>query len=496
MPPTVTLTSPSVNASYSAPGVVLLKANPADSDGVVTKVVFFQGATEVGTSIMAPYTFNWSNVPIGDYSITVKAYDEKGGMTTSAAVPISVKANVAPTVSLTTSATSVDLVGPDAVIPLSAVAADSDGSISLVSFYNGASQLGYDTTAPYNFTWSYVAPGTYTITAKATDDKGVVTTSAPISVTVKANVAPTISIVSPVSPATFYGPGTLTLAANAADSDGSIAKVVYYNGATVIGTTTQAPFSFAWVNPALGSYSITAKATDNKGAVAISTALALTVKAAPVPTVSVTAPVQNAKFMAPAAITISATAAVTGDTISKVEYVSSGKLIGTVTSAPYAINLINVPAGNYRVSAKATGALGGTATSTLINLTVADNVAPQVHLNTSQSSQTTPAVVTLNATVADSDGTVVKVEFFNGATLLATATQAPYSFAWNGVAAGTYTITARATDNLGLAATSSVAIVTVGAPSAPGTTQAFFIHSDQINTARNRERQWRQGVGN
>ncbi|UUZ54222.1 Ig-like domain-containing protein [Massilia sp. H-1] len=221
MPPTVTLTSPSVNASYSAPGVVLLKANPADSDGVVTKVVFFQGATEVGTSIMAPYTFNWSNVPIGDYSITVKAYDEKGGMTTSAAVPISVKANVAPTVSLTTSATSVDLVGPDAVIPLSAVAADSDGSISLVSFYNGASQLGYDTTAPYNFTWSYVAPGTYTITAKATDDKGVVTTSAPISVTVKANVAPTISIVSPVSPATFYGPGTLTLAANAADSDGS-----------------------------------------------------------------------------------------------------------------------------------------------------------------------------------------------------------------------------------------------------------------------------------
>jgi RHS repeat-associated protein len=482
--PTVSLTKPVANASFAAPGVVALAVNAADSDGTLTKVAYFQGATQVAVSTVAPFAVNWSNVAIGDYSITAKAYDDKGGITTSAAVPISVKANVAPTVSLTTSASSNDLVGPGAAIPLNAVAADSDGSVTKVGFYNGTLLVGTVTTAPFNFTWSGVTVGTYTVTAKATDDKGVVTTSAPISVTVKANVAPTISIAAPVSPATFYGPGTLTLAANAADNDGTITKVVYYNGATVLGTVTQAPFSFAWTNPTLGSYSITAKATDNKGAVTTSAALALTVKTAPVPTVSVTSPVQNAKFVAPAAFSITAAASITGDSISKVEFISSGNLIGTANTAPYTINLNNVAAGNYEVSAKATGALGGTATSALVNFSAVANVAPQIDLSTNQSSQTAPAVVTLNATATDSDGTIAKVEFYNGATLLGTATQEPYSFVWNDVAAGTYTLTARATDNLGLVKTSPASVITVGVASAPSTTRVYYIHTDQINTAR------------
>lgn len=482
--PTVSLTKPLANASYAAPGVVALAVNAADSDGTLTKVAYFQGTTQIASSTVAPYAVNWSNVAVGDYSITARAYDDKGGITTSAAMPISVKTNVAPTVSLTTSATNADLVGPGGTVPLIAVAADSDGSIAKVAFYNGATLVGTVTTAPYNFTWTNVAVGTYSVTAKATDDKGVVTTSAPISVTVKTNVSPTISITAPLSPATFYSPGTLTLAANAADSDGSISKVDYYNGATVIGTAAQAPFTYAWVNPAAASYSITAKATDNKGAVTTSAVLALTVKTAPVPTVSVTAPVQNAKFIAPAAITITAAASITGDTISKVEYISSGSVIGTATTAPYTINLTNVAAGNYNVSATATGVLGGTATSALVNLSVANNVAPLITFNVTQSSQTAPAVVTLTATASDSDGTISKVEFFNGTTLLEAVTQAPYSFTWSGVAAGTYAITARATDNLGLAASSAVSNVNVGAAAVTGTSQVFYIHSDQINTAR------------
>ncbi|UUZ53376.1 Ig-like domain-containing protein [Massilia sp. H-1] len=297
-------------------------------------------------------------------------------------------------------------------------------------------------------------------------------------------MAPTISIATPVSPATFYVPGTLSLKVNAADSDGTVAKVDFYNGAALLGTVTQAPFTYAWSNPGVGAYTIKAKATDNKGATTTSAALALTVKAAPVPTVSVTAPVQNARFVAPAAITLTAAAAVTGDTISKVEYISSGSVIGTASAAPYTVNLTNVAAGNYNVSAKATGALGGTATSALINLVVANNVAPTVTLSTSQSGATAPAVVILNAVAADSDGTVAKVEFFNGATLLGADTQAPYSFVWNNVAAGTYAITARATDNLGLATTTAVGSVTVGVAAVPDTTQVFYIHSDQINTAR------------
>ena len=75
----------------------------------------------------------------------------------------------------------------------------------------------------------------------------------------------------------------------------------------------------------------------------------------------------------------------------------------------------------------------------------AANVAPTVSLGALPASVAAPAAISLSATAADSDGSVAKVEFYNGAALLATVTQAPYSFNWTGVAAGTYAITARAT---------------------------------------------------
>jgi regulation of enolase protein 1 (concanavalin A-like superfamily) len=55
----------------------------------------------------------------------------------------------------------------------------------------------------------------------------------------------------------------------------------------------------------------------------------------------------------------------------------------------------------------------------------------------------------LSATAIDPDGTVAKVEFLNGATKLGEDSDAPFTFAWSGVPAGEYTVTARAVDNLG-----------------------------------------------
>jgi hypothetical protein len=68
---------------------------------------------------------------------------------------------------------------------------------------------------------------------------------------------------------------------------------------------------------------------------------------------------------------------------------------------------------------------------------------------------------TLNATAADSDGTVARVEFYAGTTLLNTDTAAPFSFLWSGAAQGTYTMTARAVDNAGAATTSAPVTLTV-----------------------------------
>ena len=99
-----------------------------------------------------------------------------------------------------------------------------------------------------------------------------------------ANVAPTASITGPAAGATFTAPATVTINANAADSDGTITKVDFYQGATLLGTDTTSPYSFAWTNVAAGSFSLTVKATDNAGAVTTSAAVAITVNAGSGPT--------------------------------------------------------------------------------------------------------------------------------------------------------------------------------------------------------------------
>lgn len=95
-------------------------------------------------------------------------------------------------------------------------------------------------------------------------------------------------------------------------------------------------------------------------------------------------------------------------------------------------------------------------------------------------SYTAPAAVTLITSASDSDGSVAKVEFFNGAELLGTSTSAPYHFTWTGVPAGTYAVTARATDDLGGQTTTAVATVTVTS----GGAQVYYVYSDQINTPK------------
>ena len=84
-------------------------------------------------------------------------------------------------------------------------------------------------------------------------------------------------------------------------------------------------------------------------------------------------------------------------------------------------------------------------------------------MTTNAASYTAPAAVTINATAADTDGSVAKVEFFNGATKLGEDLTAPYTFSWTGVAAGTYTLSAKATDNAGAATTSAAVSITVNA---------------------------------
>ncbi|MEO6235523.1 MAG: phospholipase D-like domain-containing protein, partial [Vicinamibacterales bacterium] len=91
------------------------------------------------------------------------------------------------------------------------------------------------------------------------------------------------------------------------------------------------------------------------------------------------------------------------------------------------------------------------------------NVAPSVTLASPISGGTAPATIALSATASDSDGTIAKVDFFAGAVLVGSATAAPYTVSWTTVPAGTYSISAVATDNGGASTTSASVSVTVTA---------------------------------
>ena len=95
------------------------------------------------------------------------------------------------------------------------------------------------------------------------------------------NTPPTVSLTAPSSGATYQAPASITLTANAADANGTVSKVEFYNGSTLLGTDTSAPYTYTWTGVAAGTYAITAKATDNAGASTTTAAVSVTVNAAP-----------------------------------------------------------------------------------------------------------------------------------------------------------------------------------------------------------------------
>jgi predicted phage tail protein len=338
-----------------------------------------------------------------------------------------------------------------------------------VDFYQGPTLIGSSTTAPYTMTWSSVAAGSYSLTARALDNTGATTTSTAVTVQVNppANVAPTVSLTSPANNATYTAPATIAVSASAADSDGTVARVDFYQGATMIGSSTTAPYAMTWSSVAAGTYSLTARAIDNTGATTTSAAVSVQVNppANVAPTVSLTSPANNATYTALATITVSATAADSDGTVARVDFYQGATLIGSSTTAPYAMTWSSVAAGTYSLTARAVDSTGATTTSTAVTVQVkaAANVAPTVSLTSplNNAVYTAPATFTLKATAADSDGTIVRVDFYAGTTLIGSRTSAPYSITFNNVPAGVYTFTARATDNAGATTTSAARTILV-----------------------------------
>ena len=82
--------------------------------------------------------------------------------------------NVAPTVTITSPAEGDN--PPAGDITITATAADTDGVVATVEFFDDTYYLGEDTTPPYTIVWPAVADGCYSIVARAIDDNGAFST--------------------------------------------------------------------------------------------------------------------------------------------------------------------------------------------------------------------------------------------------------------------------------------------------------------------------------
>lgn len=375
-PPVIKLTNPIGNSVFVAGTNITMNATASDANGTISKVEFYRGTVKLGEDLTSPYTFQWNNVQPGSYALSAKATDNQEVTTTSTAVNIKVNEppNTFMTISVTSPSSNASFL-PGSTITLKANATNTNGSISKVEFFQGNIKLGEDLVSPYTFDWKNVSTGNYTITAKAADAKGTITTSAGIHITVHdSNTPPVITIIAPSHEATFTDGTPITLSANAGDDNGSISKIEFFNGTTKIGESLTSPYNFVWINPPVGTHTITAKATDNQSAIAVSNPVSIiVVPPTEIVTIELTSPVNNASFVSGASIEISADAQIVNGTINKVEFFTGAEKLAEDSTSPYSYLWTTIPSGTHELIAKATTDQNTLAESKSIHIVVTDS---------------------------------------------------------------------------------------------------------------------------
>jgi len=139
-------------------------------------------------------------------------------------------------------------------------------SLSGASSYTDNSFNG--ATGPLNgvYTLNFQAnsPGQIlTMTFTGTDTSGyMILQAATVSGT---DVPPTVAITAPADSSIFTAPATFTLAATAADSDGSVTNLTLLSGSTVVGQSASGALAVTMTNQSAGTYTFLAVATDNRG---------------------------------------------------------------------------------------------------------------------------------------------------------------------------------------------------------------------------------------
>jgi hypothetical protein len=188
-PPTCVITSPANNAVIPIPPIgtsipVSVSAGSPTAEGRIIKVELYVDGVLTGTSTTFPYSFSWSPTVVGAYRLLALAYDDKSNVVASTIAPATTTITIAasPTVSVIAPTENADLAIGNATT-LTATSNDSNvgGSITRVQFFADGVFVGESTTPngnQFSVSWTPSSAGTATITAVATNQLGLTTTSA------------------------------------------------------------------------------------------------------------------------------------------------------------------------------------------------------------------------------------------------------------------------------------------------------------------------------
>ncbi|MEO6035565.1 MAG: Ig-like domain-containing protein [Verrucomicrobiota bacterium] len=314
-PPSVRIFQPTNGAVFISPADITIFAEAFDSNGFVATVEFFAGTNSLGIatnnpasgSPVNPFHIVWTNVSVGEYTLTARATDNSGLSRTSEPVHISVIEKPHDVPVITIRATDPNAAENPALstIPLNpgvfSVTRNPASSQALAVNYaiegTAANGVDYDklsgtVTIPPNEPSAniYVVPiddtlveGTETVvlilrtsTAYALGDARYATVFLEDNDRTT-NPPPSVHLTWPTNHAVFVAPATIPVRAEATDN-GQVARVDFFVGDKLIGSDTNAPYEISWAEVGPGYYALRAKATDNDGASSFSSTAEITVR--------------------------------------------------------------------------------------------------------------------------------------------------------------------------------------------------------------------------
>ncbi len=220
----------------------------------------------------------------------------------------------------------------------------------------------------------------------------------------EANIAPTVSLISPSGTDVITAGSNVILSAEASDQDGSIERVDFLVNGQIIGSSTAPPYQVNW-QAIEGNHTISALAYDDEQSMSNESSVVIFIddqnandNAAPIVAITLSTTVVDLGD----SVTLTVEASDDDGSVSAVDIYANDLLVTTLTSAPYQFDYLAESSGDITFHAIAHDNLDASATSQRVVLTV--NATSMVTNCRPDGLYQTPGVTVPYCSIYDQDG--------------------------------------------------------------------------------------------